>query len=73
MQNIIRLENLEDSRLDIYRKYSEVQLLHFYEPAEGVFIAESPIVIGRALDAGYEPFSFLVEEKQLEQKKEQIL
>lgn len=68
MQNIIRLENLEDSRLDIYRKYSEVQLLHFYEPAEGVFIAESPIVIGRALDAGYEPFSFLVEEKQLEQK-----
>ena len=47
MQNIIRLENLEDSRLDIYRKYSEVQLLHFYEPAEGVFIAALPIVIER--------------------------
>lgn len=44
---------------------SETQLLHFYEPAPGLFIAESPNVISRALAAGYEPVSFLIDRSQL--------
>ena len=41
--------------MEIYSSLSEVQLLHYYEPKPGIFIAESPIVIERALAAGYVP------------------
>ena len=47
--------------LDVYARTSEVQLLRYYEPEPGIFIAESPKVIERALNAGYQPISFLVE------------
>ena len=58
--------------LDVYARTSEVQLLRYYEPEPGIFIAESPKVIGRALDAGYEPLSVLVEKKQMEENEETI-
>ena len=59
--------------LDVYAKMSEVQLLRYYEPKPGIFIAESPKVIERALDAGYQPISFLVEHKDLEKEAGAIL
>ena len=52
--------------LDVYARLTEAQLLNKDRPEEGLFIAESPKVIGRALDAGYEPVSFLVEKSRLE-------
>lgn len=52
--------------LDMYTSASENQLYHYYEPKPGVFIAESANVIIRALDAGYEPISFLTEKGHLE-------
>lgn len=63
--NLIPIQTLDIPELEIYTKYSEVQLLHYYEPEPGIFICESPNVILRALDAGYEPISILVEEKEI--------
>ena len=59
--------------LDVYARTSEVQLLRYYEPEPGFFIAESPKVIERALHAGYQPISFLVEHKDLEREAGEIL
>ena len=59
--------------LDVYARTSEVQLLRYYEPEPGIFIAESPKVIERALHAGYQPVSFLVEHKDLEREAGKIL
>ena len=50
--NIIHVTNLQLPELELYSRFSENQLLHYFEPESGVFIAESPIVAGRALDAG---------------------
>lgn len=66
MPNIIEITDFESPELDIYARLSEVQLLRLYEPKPGLFIAESPKVIERALNAGYEPVSFLVEKKHIE-------
>ncbi len=63
MSNIIPIHDLEIPALDSYARLSENQLLHYHEPAPGLFIAESPKVIERALDAGYQPLSLLLEEK----------
>ncbi len=65
MANIIEITDFEAPELDIYARLTEVQLLHLYEPQTGLFIAESPKVIERALDAGYAPVSFLAEKKNL--------
>ena len=73
MANIIEITNLDIPELDIYARMSEVQLLHINEPAQGIFIAESPIVIERALDAGYTPISMLVERKHLEEQSYKII
>ena len=62
----IDIKELDHPELAIYASSSEPQLLHYYEPAPGIFIAESLRVIGRALDAGYEPISLLVEPAILE-------
>ena len=59
--------------LDVYARTSEVQLLRYYEPKPGIFIAESPKVIERALNAGYQPISFLVEYKDLEGEAKALL
>ena len=54
-----KINDHSDPRLDVYVRLSEPQLKTIYEPKEGLFIAESPMVIERALDAGYEPESVL--------------
>ncbi len=64
---IIEVTNLNHPELTIYTEHSEKQLATIYEPKEGLFIAESPKVIERALDAGYEPVSFLAEKGQLKE------
>ena len=57
---IIVITDFQAPELDVYARLTEAQLLNKDNPQEGMFIAESPKVIGRALDAGYEPVSFLV-------------
>ena len=66
MPNIIEITDFSSPELDVYARLPEVQLLRYHEPKPGLFIAESPNVILRALNAGYEPISVLVERKQLE-------
>jgi len=66
MKQIIEITDFHSPELDIYARLSEVQLLRCYEPQPGLFIAESPNVITRALNAGYEPISFLVERKYID-------
>ena len=61
--NINIIKNIESPELKIYSGLSEPQLAHFYEPEPGLFIAESPMIIGRALAAGYVPESFLAEDR----------
>lgn len=70
MLNIIEINDFYCSKLDIYTRYTEAQLLNKDHPEDGMFIAESPKVIGRALDAGYEPVSVLVEKKQIKDNEE---
>ncbi len=65
--------DLNDPELLIYSGVKEVQLKRFYEPQPGLFICESPKVIGRALNAGYEPVSILFEPKYLENDDSGIL
>ncbi|MCR5102321.1 MAG: RNA methyltransferase [Butyrivibrio sp.] len=65
---IINIKDLNSPELNIYSNRNEAQLLHINEPELGIFIAESPNVIIRALDSGYEPISFLIEEKTAEKE-----
>ena len=53
--NIIEIADFEAPELDVYARLSENQLLNRHEPEKGIFIAESPKVIERALDAGCQP------------------
>ena len=73
MPNIIEITDFSDPRLDLYARLSEKELAHYCEPAPGLFLAESPRVIERALDAGYEPISLLVERRQLEGQARDII
>ena len=73
MSNIIEITNFEAPELDIYARLSENQLLHYYEPANGIFLAESPKVIARALDAGCVPMSVLLERRHVEGEGKEIL
>ncbi len=63
---IVPISSLDDPRLAAYTQLTEIQLRNRLEPEKGMFIAESPKVIDRALDAHVEPLSFLVEEPWLE-------
>lgn len=71
--SIMEITDLEIPELEVYIDKKEVQLLHYYEPEPGIFIAESPNVILRALEAGYEPLSLLMEKKPLDEKERAIL
>ena len=73
MTNWIEIKDFNTPELGLYASLSEVQLLRYYEPKPGLFIAESPKVIQRAVNAGYEPISFLVEHKDLEGAAKEIL
>ena len=66
MANVIEITDFSDPALDVYARLTEAQLLNRFEPAKALFIAESPKVIHRALDAGYEPVSLLMERKHIE-------
>lgn len=59
--------------LQIFALMSEPQLLHYFEPDLGLFIAESPKVIERALNAGYEPYAFLMEKKDIDGQMKELL
>lgn len=65
MPIITELTDLTLPELQVYTGFSEPQLLHWYEPEPGVFLAESPKVIERALNAGYEPMSLLMERRDI--------
>lgn len=73
MPNIIEITDFHAPELDLYARVSEVQLLRYNEPKEGYFIAESPKVIERALNAGYEPLSLLLEPKHVEGEAKEII
>ena len=65
MMNIIEITDFMAPELDVYARASEGELLNRHKPDKGIFIAESPKVIERALDAGCEPISFLMEKKHI--------
>ena len=73
MPNIIEITDFNAPELDVYARRTEVQLLNREYPERGLFIAESPKVIERALDAGYEPVSCLVERRHIEGEAKEIL
>ena len=73
MTNIIEIKNFDAPELDIYARLKENQLVHYYEPSLGLFIAESPNVIERACNAGYEPCSFLMEPKHVDHEMRPLL
>ena len=65
MWNMIEITDFHAPELDVYARLTEAQLLNRFEPAKGMFIAESPKVIMRALDAGCQPVSLLVERNHI--------
>lgn len=73
MPNIIEITDFEAPELDIYARLSEGQLLNRHEPEKGLFIAESPKVIERALDAGCAPVSLLLEKKHIDGQAKDIV
>ena len=70
---IIEISDLSDKELIPYKTTSEVQLMHWFEPENGIFIAESPKVIRRALKAEYQPISFLLERKYINGQAKDII
>nr|MBQ4319445.1 RNA methyltransferase [Clostridia bacterium] len=73
MRNITEITDFLAPELDVYARLTEVQLLNNEFPEKCMFIAESPKVIERALDAGYEPVSCLMEKKHIEGEGRPIL
>ena len=73
MSNIMEITDFLDPALDAYARLTENQLLNRENPENGMFIGESPKVIDRALDAGYEPVSILVERKHIEGEAKDII
>lgn len=73
MSNIIKITDFSSPELDIYARLTEVQLLNRREPEKGIFIAESPKVIERALNAGCVPISFLMEERHVENQAKELI
>ena len=73
MNNIIEITDFNAPELDVYARLTEAQLLNKEFPEKGLFIAESPKVIERALDAGYKPVSCLMEKKHIEGEGKSIL
>ena len=73
MPNMIEITDFAAPELDIYARLTEAELLHYYEPEIGLFIAESPNVILRALDAGYVPVSLLLERKHVDGQAREVI
>ena len=73
MSNIIEITDYEAPELDVYARLTEAQLLNRFEPKKGMFIAESPKVIMRALDAGCQPVSILVERSRIQGESLEVI
>ena len=73
MPNIIHLTDFSAPELDVYARLTEAQLLNRHQPSKGLFIAESPKVIHRALDAGCVPRSILVEESHIHTEAREVI
>ena len=73
MPNIIEITDFSAPELDVYARLTEAQLLNRHNLREGLFIAESPLVIGRALDSGCEPVSFLCERRHIEGAAREVI
>ena len=73
MPVIHEITDLTAPELDIYARLTQAQLRNRLEPEKGIFIAESPKVIARALDAGYQPLSLLMERRQITGPAQEIL
>ena len=73
MSNVIEITDFSAPELDVYARLTEAQLLNRFEPAKGMFIAESPKVIHRALDAGCVPVSMLMERKDIDGSAAEII
>ena len=73
MSNIIEITDFSAPELDVYARLTEAQLLNRFEPARGMFIAESPKVIHRALDGGCQPVSLLMERKDIEGAAREVI
>lgn len=73
MKNIIEITDFHAPELDVYARLNENQLLNRAEPEKGLFIAESPKVVERAMNAGYEPVSMLLEKKHIEGEAKGII
>lgn len=73
MANIIEITDFAAPELDVYARLTEGQLKNRAEPEKGLFIAESPKVIDRALDAGYAPVSLLMERKHVDGQAKDIV
>lgn len=71
--NIIEITSLSHSGTEVYSRLTEAQLRNRREPEKGIFIAESPKVISRALDAGCEPISLLMERRHIEGDAQEII
>ena len=73
MARTIEITDFAAPELDVYARATENQLVNRADPANALFIAESPLVIGRALDAGCQPVSFLMEPQHISGKGAEIL
>ena len=73
MANIIEITDFSDPALDIYARKTENQLLNREHPEDGLFIAESPKVGERAVDAGFEPVAVLVEDRHIDGEARSVL
>ena len=73
MANVIEITDFTTPELDVYARLTEAQLLNREEPAKGLFIAESPKVIERALDAGCQPVSLLMERRHIDSQAKAVI
>ena len=73
MPNIIELTDFYAPELDVYARLNENQLLNRADPSNAMFVAESPKVVERAMNAGYEPVSMLVEKKHIEGEAKEVI
>lgn len=73
MPNVIAIKDFSAPELDVYARLTENQLVNRADPQNAMFIAESPVVIERALDAGCVPVSFLMETKHVEGKGRELI
>ena len=73
MANVREITDFSDPALDVYARLTEAQLMNRFDPSKAMFIAESPKVIHRALDGGYEPVSMLMERKDIDGSAAEII